>query len=37
MEDLGLNESELMSLTRNAIQYSFCDEENKDKLLSKLN
>ena len=37
MEDLGLNEKELTSLTHNAIKYSFCDEENKSKLLSKLN
>ena len=37
MEDLGLNEKELISLTHNAIKYSFCDEENKNKLLSKLN
>ena len=37
MEDLGLNEKELTSLTHNAIKYSFCDEENKNKLLSKLN
>ena len=37
MEDLGLNEKELISLTHNAIKYSFCDEENKSKLLSKLN
>ncbi len=37
MEDLGLNEKELTSLTHNAIKHSFCDEENKNKLLSKLN
>jgi adenosine deaminase len=37
MEDLGLNENELNSLTHNAIKYSFCDEENKNKLLAKLN
>ena len=36
-ELIGLNESELISLTHNAIKYSFCDEENKNKLLSKLN
>ena len=36
MEELGLNEKELTSLTHNAIKYSFCDEENKNKLLSKL-
>ena len=34
MEDLGLNEKELTSLTHNAIKHSFCDEENKNKLLS---
>ncbi len=37
MEDLGLNEKELTSLTHNAVKYSFCDEENKTKLLAKLN
>ena len=37
MEDLGLNEKELTSLTNNAIKYSFCDDENKNKLLAKLN
>tara|TARA_Y100001960_G_scaffold184179_1_gene192912 strand:- start:12 stop:992 length:981 start_codon:yes stop_codon:yes gene_type:complete len=37
MEGLGLNEKELTSLTHNAIKYSFCDEVNKNKLLSKLN
>ena len=37
MEDLGLNQSQLTSLTRNAIESSFCDDENKKKLLSKLN
>jgi len=37
MDDLGLNEKELTSLTHNAIKYSFCDEENKNKLLAKLN
>ena len=37
MEDLGLNEKELTSLTHNAIKYSFCDDENKNKLLAKLN
>ena len=36
MEDLGLNKKQLISLTYNAIKYSFCDEENKNKLLSKL-
>ena len=37
MEDLGLNEKELTSLTHNAIKYSFCDDKNKNKLLAKLN
>ena len=36
MEDLGLNKDQLTSLTRNAISSSFCDENNKKKLLSKL-
>jgi len=36
MEDLGLNIKELNSLTQNAIKYSFCEEEVKKKLLSKL-
>ena len=37
MEDLGLNEKELISLTYNAISSSFCEQEVKEKLLSKLN
>ena len=37
MEDLGLNENQLTSLTHNAIKYSFCDKKNKDMLLAKLN
>ena len=36
MEGLGLNKDQLTSLTRNAISSSFCDENNKKKLLSKL-
>tara|TARA_Y100000590_G_scaffold469022_1_gene654494 strand:+ start:2669 stop:3721 length:1053 start_codon:yes stop_codon:yes gene_type:complete len=36
MKELGLNEEELKSLTRNAIKYSFCDNENKNKLLNKI-
>ena len=36
MENLGLNKDQLTSLTRNAISSSFCDENNKKKLLSKL-
>ena len=36
MEDLGLNKDQLTSLTSNAISSSFCDENNKKKLLSKL-
>ena len=36
MEELGLNEKELTSLTRNAIESSFCEKEIKNKLLSKL-
>ena len=37
MSKLGLSETELISLTRNAIESSFCDQSSKEKLLSKLN
>jgi len=36
MLNLGLLEKDLISLTNNAIQSSFCDENTKNKLLSKL-
>jgi len=36
MSDLGLSDSELLSLTHNAIHYSFCDNNTKNKLLNKL-
>ena len=37
MLNLGLTEEELISLTQNAIEFSFCDKSTKEKLLSKLN
>ena len=37
MANLGLEEKELISLTYNAIDSSFCDQLTKEKLLSKLN
>ena len=37
MYNLGLSEKELTSLTRNAIESSFCNQSTKEKLLSKLN
>ena len=36
MFNLGLSKKELISLTHNAIKYSFCDEFTKEKLLAKL-
>ncbi len=36
MSDLGLSTEELLSLTKNAIQYSFCDKETKNKLINKI-
>ena len=36
MHNLGLSEKELISLTRNAIEFSFCNKSAKEKLLSKL-
>ena len=36
MSDLGLTTEELLSLTKNAIQYSFCDKEIKSKLINKI-
>ena len=37
MANLGLVEKELISLTRNAIESSFCEKSTKEKLLIKLN
>ena len=37
MKELGLSDQELISLTRNAIDSSFCDKDTKSKLLEKLN
>ena len=36
MQKLGLSDNELNSLTRNAIQYAFCDHKIKSKLLEKI-
>ena len=36
MSNLGLSDKELVSLTRNALESSFCDQLTKEKLLSKL-
>ena len=36
MSSLGLSNDELKSLTRNAIEYSFCDKDTKLKLLKKI-
>ena len=36
MRTLGLSDSELKSLTRNAIEYAFCDQNTKLKLLNKV-
>ena len=36
MSKLGLSDSELLSLTHNAINYSFCDKRTRNKLLKKL-
>ncbi len=37
MKELGLSDQELISLTKNAIESSFCDKDTKSKLLEKLN
>ena len=37
MKNIGLSDDELKSLTKNAIQYAFCDNYTKSKLLKKLN
>jgi len=36
MSQLGLSDEELLSLTKNAIHYSFCEKETKNQLLNKL-
>jgi adenosine deaminase len=36
MSNLGLSDKDLTSLTRNALEYSFCDNDSKEKLLTKL-
>ena len=36
MKKLGLSDEELTSLTKNAINYAFCDEDTKQKLLNKI-
>ena len=36
MKNLGLSDDELKSLTRNAIESGFCDQETKKKLLEKI-
>ena len=35
MKNLGLSDNELKSLTKNAVQSAFCDQETKRKLLEK--
>ena len=36
MKNLGLSDDELKSLTTNAIEHAFCDENTKLKLLNKI-
>ena len=36
MQNLGLSDDQLISLTRNAIEYAFCDKDTKRKLLAKI-
>ena len=36
MKNLGLSNNELISLTKNAVNYAFCDEETKKQLLNKI-
>lgn len=36
MDEFGLNEADLFQLTRNAIEYAFCDRETKQALLRKV-
>lgn len=35
-ENFGLSDPELLQMTRNAIEYAFCDEATREKLLAKL-
>jgi len=37
MANLGLSKKQLISLTHNAIEFSFCNQSTKEKLLTKLN
>ena len=36
MKKLGLSDDELKSLTTNAVEHAFCDEDTKSKLLNKI-
>ena len=36
MKNLGLSDDDLKSLTKNAVEYAFCDENTKSKLLNKI-
>ena len=36
MDSIGFTESELLSMTRNAIESSFLEEDKKNKILTKL-
>ena len=36
MKKLGLSDDELKSLTKNAINYAFCDQQTKSKLLKEI-
>ena len=36
MKGIGFSENELVSMTRNAIESSFLEEEKKNKILAKL-
>jgi adenosine deaminase len=37
MVGIGFTENELLSMTRNAIESSFLEEDKKNKILTKLN
>ena len=36
MRTLGLSDDQLKSLTKNAVEYAFCDQNTKSKLLNKI-
>ena len=36
MSQIGFTDNELLTLTKNAITYSFCDNESKNNLLKKI-